>query len=88
MDQIDNLQEDIVLKLDDIVKRLKNPTINNQQGLPKYYSDLADEFDIINEYIKVDLNKLQQIATMLSAESSRNLGYNGGKRKKRKTRKN
>jgi hypothetical protein len=90
MEEINYLHQNMIGKLDDIILRLKSPLINNQQGLPKYYSDIAIEFEHLKYDIDSSLDSLQEIANEMSTRWSANLGYNGGslKRKKRKTRRN
>jgi len=80
---IDSLYDDTLNKLETVVYNLKHPNVNNQQGLPDYYSNVAEDFG----EIKNDIDKFISICNGLSQQWSNNLGYNGGSKKKgRKTR--
>lgn len=68
------------------IKSLKVPDIDNQQGLPSYYSNIANKIETSKGIIERNINEIQKIANDLSEEWSRNLGYIGGglRRKGRK----
>lgn len=64
--------------LQTILHSLKHPDVDNQQGLPSYYSNIANEIEKSKGIIQDNLNAIHKIATDNSEEWSKNLGYSGG----------